>query len=724
MATLEERYSHLEKTIHGYNISADLAQIRAAYEYARDCHGPQMRKDGTPFITHPLNVAQIVAEMRLDTESIVAALLHDCIEDTEATYDDIAKRFGTTVADIVDGVTKLTRVHYNTMEEEQMENLRKMLFAMSRDIRVILIKIADRLHNMRTMEYQTPEKQRKKSLETMEIYAPIAHRLGVQKVRWELEDLSLKYLDPVSYEQITSNLAAHAAEYDAFMDHVQKEVEERLTEMGITAIVYGRVKHPYSIYRKMYTQNKAIDEVYDLFAFRVLVDTLADCYNVLGVIHDLYKPILGRFKDYIGTPKPNMYQSLHTTVIGDDGIPFEVQIRTHEMHAVAEYGVAAHWKYKQHISQSGGEGTYEWIRRLLENQEDADAEEFIHSLKVDMFADEVFVFTPRGAVINLPAGSTPIDFAYSIHSAIGNTMVGAKVNGKMVGFDYTLQNGDIVEINTSKSAHGPSRDWVKLARSSEARSKIRQWFKKERREENIANGRAMFESELRHVGVAIASVTAPAVLPNFLKRTSFGTLDDMYAAIGYGGYTAQKAVHRARDELAAQNRMTAEKAAVEEAKPKAAPVKQEKGIIVEGLDNCLVKFSKCCTPVPGDPIVGFITRGYGVSVHRQDCPNALPSRQKETAGRWLKVTWGSDTHETYATELEITAKDRDNLLMDISTVFSSTKTSIKGLNVKTTVDGFALFSVTAMVTDKTQLDTIMTKLHQISGVIKVARPAG
>ena len=533
MVTLEERFEHLEKTIRGYNISADLKLVEAAYSYAREHHGAQLRRDGTPYITHPIQVAQIVAEMRLDSESILAALLHDCIEDTDSTYEDIAKRFGVTVADIVDGVTKLTRVKYSTMEEEQMENLRKMLFAMSRDIRVILIKIADRLHNMRTMEYQTPAKQKKKAFETMEIYAPIAHRLGMQKIKWELEDLSLKYLDPVAYDDIAQKLEVAKSEHGQFMSAVTAAVNARMTEQGIpNATVYGRVKHPYSIYRKMYAQEKTMEEVYDLFAFRVLVDTVPDCYNVLGVIHDLYKPILGRFKDYIATPKPNMYQSLHTTVIGDEGIPFEVQIRTYDMHAIAEYGVAAHWKYKQGIKKQGGEGTYEWIRRLLENQEDADAEDFIHSLKVDMFSDEVFVFTPRGDVVNLPAGSTPIDFAYSIHSAIGNTMVGAKVNGRMVGFDYQLHNGDVVEINTSKAAHGPSRDWMSIPKSSEARSKIRQWFKRERREENIAQGRTSFESELKHAGLTIGQVTAADVLPSVLKRVGFQSLDELYAAIG------------------------------------------------------------------------------------------------------------------------------------------------------------------------------------------------
>ena len=741
MATVEERYEHLEKTIRGYNISADLSQIRAAYEYAREHHGNQLRRDGTPYITHPLQVAQIVAEMRLDSESIIAALLHDCIEDTDSTYDDIAKRFSPTIADIVDGVTKLTRVKYSTMEEEQMENLRKMLLAMSKDIRVILIKIADRLHNMRTMEYQTPEKQKKKAFETMEIYAPIAHRLGMQKVKWELEDLSLKYLDPVGYDDIVKKLDEASREHGAFMTTVQEQITQRLTEMGIqNTTVYGRVKHPYSIYRKMYTQDKTMDEVYDLFAFRVLVDTVADCYNVLGVVHDLYKPILGRFKDYIATPKPNMYQSLHTTVIGEAGIPFEVQIRTYDMHAIAEYGVAAHWKYKQGINKEGGEQTYEWIRRLLENQEDADAEDFIHSLKIDMFADEVFVFTPRGDVINLPAGATPIDFAYSIHSAVGNTMVGAKVNGRMVGFDYVLHNGDIVEINTSKSAHGPSRDWVKIAKSSEARSKIRQWFKKERKEENIAQGRASFESELKHAGLNMNQITPPDVLPAILKRVGFQSLDEMYAAIGYGGYTALKAVNRIRDELihmskaaavekaAAEAAAAAARAAKEASEAKAAMpkrVKSEKGIVVEGLSNCLVKFSKCCTPVPGDEIVGFITRGYGVSVHRKDCPNADPGRRSAgEEGRWIKVSWGEDINESYATSLEVVCKDRPNLLVDISTVLSTCKVNVSSLNVHSTADGFAIFYITINVSDAKQLEQVMRKLHQISSVMKVNRPAG
>ncbi len=548
--TIQEQYENLEKTVRGYNPAADFQHIRAAFEFAAEAHKDQKRKSGEPYIIHPLAVAQIVAEeLRLDSESIEAALLHDVIEDTAATHEQVSKLFSPTIADLVEGVSKLTRIQYATKEDEQMENLRKMLIAMSKDIRVILIKISDRLHNMRTMEYQSPAKQKQKSLETMEIYAPIAHRLGMQRIKWELEDLSLKYLDPIGYEEIVSKLEAKHQEYEDFMRRIQIQIDDRLKELDIDHIVYGRMKHPYSIYRKMFNQNKSLDEIFDLFAFRVIVNTVGDCYNVLGVIHDLYKPILGRFKDYIGTPKPNGYQSLHTTVIGADGLPFEVQIRTKEMHEIAEYGVAAHWKYKQNGQGAGTEGRYEWVRRLLENQEGADAEDYIHSLKIDMFSDEVFVFTPGGDVQNLPAGATPIDFAYAIHSAVGNRMVGAKVNGRIVTLDHVLKNGDIVEILTSKNAKGPSRDWMKIARSSEARSKIRQWFKKEKKEENIANGRAAFEAELKHCGISMKDVLSPEMLPVLLKRVSYGSLDDMYAAIGYGGFTAQKAVSRIQGEL-------------------------------------------------------------------------------------------------------------------------------------------------------------------------------
>ena len=734
-ADLEQRYRKLEDTVRHYNPSANFQQIRAAFEFAAKAHGAQMRKDGSPFITHPLAVAQIVAEeLHLDSESIEAALLHDTIEDTSATHEDISRLFSPTVADLVEGVSKLTRVHYTSKEEEQMENLRKMLMAMSKDIRVILIKISDRLHNMRTMEYQTPEKQKQKSFETMEIYAPIAHRLGMQKMKWELEDLSLKYLDPISYREIVEALNEKAAQYDGFMSSIHDQITRRLREAHIDGYVYGRMNHPYSIYRKMYTQNKSLDDVYDLFAFRVIVDTVSDCYNVLGIIHDLYKPILGRFKDYIGTPKPNMYQSLHTTVVGQNGIPFEVQIRTREMHEVAEYGIAAHWKYKQNGQGAGDEGRYEWVRRLLENQEGADAEDFIHSLKVDMFADEVFVFTPRGDVINLPAGATPIDFAYNIHSAVGNHMVGAKVNGRLVPFDTRLKNGDIVEVVTSQSAHGPSRDWVKIARSSNARSKIRQWFKQERRDENIVNGRASFESELKRCGVTLKELTAEENLPVILKKLSFKSLDDMYAAIGYGGVTSLKLIGRLREDIQRilhQHQAERQAEVPVEGQPEvtrpAVPVREhsEQGIVVEGLSNCLVKFSKCCSPVPGDEIVGFITRGYGVSVHRKDCPNADPARRPpEEAGRWIKVSWGGKTRESYRTNLQVVSKDRPNLLVDISTILSAAKVHVSSLNARSTADGFALISLAVDVSDSQQLQAVMRRLEQISGVMRVTRPAG
>jgi guanosine-3',5'-bis(diphosphate) 3'-pyrophosphohydrolase len=736
--TIDEQFEKLENTVREYNPGADFKRIRESYEFAKQHHGEQRRKSGELYITHPLAVAQIVAEeLHLDSESIEAALLHDVIEDTDATYDDVAKLTSPTVADLVEGVSKLTRIQYATKEDEQMENLRKMLIAMSKDIRVILIKISDRLHNMRTMEYQTPAKQKQKSLETMEIYAPIAHRLGMQRMKWELEDLSLKYLDPIGYDEIVSKLDAKRPEYDALMSRTQAQIDQRLNEMGIKHIVYGRMKHPYSIYRKMFSQNKSLDEIFDLFAFRVVVDTVSDCYNVLGVIHDLYKPILGRFKDYIGTPKPNGYQSLHTTVMGNEGIPFEVQIRTTEMHEIAEYGVAAHWKYKQNGQGAGTEGKYEWVRRLLENQEGADAEEFIHSLKVDMFSDEVFVFTPNGDVQNLPAGATPIDFAYAIHSAVGNRMIGAKVNNRIVTLDHVLKNGDIVEILTSKNAKGPSRDWMKIAKSNEARSKIRQWFKKEKRDENIANGRSAFDAELRHCGIAMKDVLDPEFLPVLLKKVAYPTLDDLYAAIGYGGFTAQKAVSRIQGELQRrqqqrqQEQMLAEAVAEPKEDPKPADtpkqpkaVKSEQGIIVEGLDNCLVKFSKCCTPVPGDDIVGFITRGYGVSVHRADCPNASEEKRKEQPGRWIHVSWGTDTNDSYPTTIEAVCKDRLNLLLDISSALSTTKTFVLGLNTRSTEDGFAIIRIEIQIKDGAQLSTLMNKLHQISGVLQVNRPVG
>ena len=734
-----ESYHALEDKVKAYNHNLDTKRLFAAFQFADNAHSGQLRKDSSPYITHPLAVAEIVAELELDTDSIIAALLHDCIEDTGATHEDIAKLFGAPVADLVEGVTKLTRVQYTSKEEEQMENLRKMLMAMAKDIRVILIKICDRLHNMRTMEYQTPRKQREKALETMEIYAPIAHRLGMQKIKWELEDLSLQYLDPVGYQEIADELLRRSSAHEEFMASIQRKITGRLADEGIHATVYGRVKHIYSIYRKMFAQNKTLDEIFDLYAFRVIVDDTTECYNVLGCIHDLFKPVLGRFKDYIGTPKPNGYQSLHTTVIGREGIPFEVQIRTWEMHHTAEYGIAAHWKYKQGMANDklGTEEAFEWVRKLLESQQDTEAEEYVRTLKVDLFADEVFVFTPRGDVVNLPAGATPIDFAYNIHSAVGNAMTACKVNGRIVTFDYQLQSGDIVEVITSKSAHGPSRDWMKICKSNEARNKIRQWFKKERREENIVTGRSMFESALKQTGIPLAAITSEEMLPHILKKVGAGSLDDLYAAIGYGGMTAQKAVNRIRDELRQQARDKNEKANAERLAAQAgspqlsAPAKlipgarrSESGIIVEGLDNCLVKFAKCCAPVPGDPVVGFITRGFGVSVHRQDCPNASPEKQQEEPGRWVKVAWGESELPGYQTSLELSAKDREGLALDITMALTTAKVKVHNFSVRSLPDGYARGFIVLEVKDRNELTSVTNKLSQISGVYQVKRASG
>jgi guanosine-3',5'-bis(diphosphate) 3'-pyrophosphohydrolase len=728
MNSIETQYKTLVDTLKKTNYtdySYNFDRIREAFDYARAAHGEQRRKDGSPFITHPLAAAIIVAEMGLDEESVIAALLHDCIEDTCVSYEDIVKRFGMEIADIVEGVTKLTRVIYTSKEDEQMENMRKMLLAMAKDIRVILIKIADRLHNMRTMAYQSEQKQREKALETMEIYAPLAHRLGMQKIKWELEDLSLIYLDPVGYREIEQGLEQRGTAYKKFFESTQERISQHLKEAGIECSVYGRIKHMYSIYRKMYGQNKQFSEVLDLYAFRVIVNSIADCYNVLGHIHDMYRPIPGHFKDYIGTPKPNMYQSLHTTVIGSEGIPFEVQIRTWEMHHTAEYGIAAHWKYKEGIAgKQAGEEKFAWIRQLLESQQDTDAQDFFHTLKSDMFTDEVFVFTPQGDVINLPAKATPIDFAYNIHSAVGNRMTGAKVNGRIVPFNYILQNGDIVEILTSKSSHGPSRDWLNIVVSSEARNKIRQWIKKEKREENIAHGRVAFESELRRAGLSMVEITQDEVLPAILKKVSFQSLDDMFASIGYGGISAQKSVNRIKDEL-----RRLEKAGVAKKKEELSwgnqPIKPPKaihGVVVEGVDNCLIKFARCCTPVPGDTIVGFITRGYGVSVHRTDCSNYLNSvNDSENADRWIPVYWADTGSEIYQTALNITAESRTGLIMDISTLLNSLKINIYSMAAREMGGGLASFHMVLDIKDKDSLSIAMSRLSSIKGIKQVQR---
>lgn len=718
----EQSYGWLIDSIKKYTQIQDLSQIRKAYDFAFEAHKNQVRKDGTMYITHPLKAAEIVAEMGLDEESIIAAILHDTIEDTDVTHDDIAKNFGESVADIVEGVTKLTRVVYISKEDEQMENLRKMFLAMAKDIRVIMIKIADRLHNMRTMTYQSSAKQREKALETMEIYAPIAHRLGMSKAKLELEDRSLFYLDPVGYQEIVDGINERGGKYENFMQNTENAIKKRMEAAGIECTVQSRIKDVYSIYRKMYTQNKQLSEIMDLYAFRVIVNDISECYNVLGCIHDLYRPIPGRFKDYIGTPKPNMYQSLHTTVIGSEGIPFEVQIRTWDMHRTAEYGIAAHWKYKEGINGKSDEEKFAWIRNLLESQQESDSQDFLSSLKVDLFADEVFVFTPHGDVKNLPAGATPIDFAYSIHSAIGNSMTCAKVNGRIVPFSHQLQSGDIVEVITSSTAKGPSRDWLNVVKSSEARNKIRAWFKKERREENIVNGKSAFESEMRRLGIPMTVLNDDSVVSVILKKFSCATLDDLYAAIGYGGLSAQKTVNRIRDEIRLIEKTAKEQGRELEWIPNEKHAKPVHGIIVEGIDNCLVKFSHCCMPVPGDEVVGFITRGYGVSIHRTDCKNYQTSVIKEDAqNRWINVAWAKETEERYQTGIAITANDRDGLVMDIAAVFTSMKIKMDMLTARDMGGGSATVYVTIEVKNREELANAMNKMMNVRSVREVKR---
>ena len=726
MDYVDERYRRLEAAILDSNPGINPERIRAAYEYARKAHSAQLRKDGSEFVTHPLAAAEIVVEIGLDEDSLCAALLHDCIEDTNATREEIEKLFGQDVAEIVEGVTKLSRVPYSNKEEVQMDNLRKMLIAMAKDIRVILIKIADRLHNMRTMEYQTPEKQREKALETMEMYAPIAHRLGMQKIKWELEDLSIRYLDPIGCTEIEEGLKLRRVEDEDFFNRVQTRITQRLGEHNIECTVNGRIKHMYSIYRKMYSENKVLSEVLDLYAFRVIVNDIADCYNVLGYIHEMYRPIPGCFKDYIGTPKPNMYQSLHTNVIGSEGVPFEVQIRTWAMHQTAEYGIAAHWKYKEGIGgKVADEEKFAWVRRLLESQQDSDAQDFLQALKVDMFADEVFVFTPSGDVVNLPAGSTPIDFAYSIHSEVGNKMTGALVNGRMVPYTHILHNGDIVRILTSNSAKGPSRDWLEIIRSPEARNKIRQWFKREKREENVIHGKMSFEAELRHANLHMTDIVREDVLPKVIERISFNTLDELYAAIGYGGISAHKVVNRIREEVRA---VLKTKKKEEQQRPEKAPevlVKPVYGVVVEGLDNCLVKFARCCAPVPGDPIVGFITRGFGVSVHRQDCENYIRSEKNTAdAGRWVKVSWADTEDRTYSTGIVITARDRTGIVVDVATILNALHVKITSFTAKEAGGGNGSVSIVVDVKNRDELISAMARLMSVSGVTDVRRSDG
>ena len=729
-APMKNRIDFLIERVQKQNPSANVKKIRAAYECAAKAHEGQKRRNGEPYIIHPVAVAEIIVEMGLDTDSICAGLLHDCIEDTDFGYREIENKFGTSVAELVDGVTRLGMLRYSK-EQEQFEDLRKMFMAMAKDIRVILIKLADRLHNARTFQYLPERKQRDKALETMEIYAPIAHRLGMSRIKWELEDLCLRILDPIGYQEIVDGLEQQSERYEDFLDHIKKGISAKLDEAGIKHSISARVKHIYSIYRKMYSQHKTMNEIYDICAVRVIVDTVADCYNVLGYVHDLYKPIPGRFKDYISTPKPNGYQSLHTTVIGRDGIPFEIQIRTEEMHKMAEYGVAAHWKYKQGLDKVGNEEAFSWIRQLLEAQQDTEAEDFIKAIKVDLFADEVFVFTPKGDVVNMPAGATPIDLAYAIHSAVGNRMTGAKVNGRIAPIDSQLKNGDIVEILTSKEAHGPSRDWLKIVKTTEARNKIKQWFKKECREENIVKGKEDLDRELRANLLYNGFYENEEVIQNTLNKFSYQNIDEMYAALGYGGITLTKVLNKVKDEVGRMRRAAerTEKAEQLIAQPPQPPKKtkhSESGVIVEGIDNCLIKFARCCTPIPGDDIIGFITRGYGVSIHRRDCVNVRINEEDKDRSRWVNCWWDEDLLERnnkFSTALQISTRSRTGILADIAVLLAQAKVNVRDLNARDLEDGFSVINAVIDVTGVRQLKHIMTRIKGTKGVMDVSRIA-
>lgn len=701
-------------------------KIRAAYECANRAHEGQKRKNGEPYIIHPVSVAEIIVEMGLDTDSICAGLLHDCIEDTEFDYKAIENKFGTSVAELVDGVTRLGMLRYSK-EQEQMEDLRKMFMAMAKDIRVILIKLADRLHNARTFQFLPERKQRDKALETMEIYAPIAHRLGMSRIKWELEDLSLKCLDPIGYQEIVEGLEKQSSRHEEFLNHIKDNISEKLDEAGIQHTISARVKHIYSIYRKMYAQHKTINEIYDICAVRVIVDSVTDCYNVLGYVHDLYKPIPGRFKDYISTPKPNGYQSLHTTVIGREGIPFEIQIRTEEMHKMAEYGVAAHWKYKQGLDKAGNEQAFAWIRQLLEAQQDTEAEDFIKAIKVDLFADEVFVFTPKGDVVNMPAGATPIDLAYAIHSAVGNRMVGAKINGRIAPIDTQLKNGDIVEILTSKETHGPSRDWVKIVKTTEARNKIKQWFKKECREENIVQGRAELDRELRANLLFNGFYDSEEVQKNALDKFSFSSLDELYASIGYGGITVTKVLNKIKDDVHKLRRAHEKVQHILQPQPAKKTAKSQSGVIVEGIDNCLVKFARCCTPIPGDDIIGFVTRGYGVSIHRKDCVNVRNSGAKDEENRWINVWWDEEVLDhkmnRFSTGLQISTRNRIGVLSDVAMLLAQSHVNVHELSARDLNDGFGVINAMIDVSGISQLDNIINRIRNTKGVLDVTRTA-
>lgn len=728
MNGFEELMAALKESNRPY----DFDMITQAYEYADKAHEGQMRQSGEPYITHPISVAHILVELGMDTETICAGLLHDVVEDTASTLDEIKKMFGADVALMVDGVTKLTKLSYSSKEQRQAENVRKMLLAMAKDVRVIIVKLADRLHNMRTGEYWKEYKRREKALETMEVYAPLADRLGIRSIKEELEDISLRFLDPIAYEEIERMLKLKKEERERFLDAIQEKIRERLNKEGMKFFLQSRVKSIYGIYRKVYMQGRNFDEIYDVYAVRVIVDTSYECYSVLGIMHDEFTPIPKRFKDYISTPKANMYQSLHTTVLDKEGgIPFEIQIRTWEMHYTAEYGIAAHWKYKAGIEKKDKlEERLAWVRQLLEVQQDSgDAQDIVRSIKSDIAPEECFVFTPKGDVINLPTGSTVIDFAYAIHSEVGNRMTGAKVDGRIVPLDFKLETGMIVEIITSKGpGNGPSRDWLKIVKTSEARTKIRAWFKKERREENIITGKEELEREFKRNLINVPENELEDFVLNLAKRQHINTLEDFYAAIGYGGVLLSRLMPRVKEEFRKTYRSAAEeekKAALLPQQTAAAgkkPGKPTSGVIVEGLDSCLVKFAKCCNPLPGDPIVGFITRGYGVSIHKQDCVNVLNS-PAENEGRWVRAEWASNvTSEKFKSTIDITSQPRDTLLADVTILLSNMHIPMHALVAKESKDhSVILIQVTVEVNGVDQLSYLLNSLRAIKGVEDVRR---
>ncbi len=701
----------------------DTDKINRAYILADNAHEGQMRSSGEKYITHPLSVASILLDYHMDTDTVCAALMHDVVEDTDTSLDEIRKQFGEDVALMVDGVTKIGQVPLNTKKEEQQaENIRKILMAMSKDIRVIIIKLADRLHNMRTLYARPPEKQRKTSLETMNIYAPIAHRLGMSDVKEEMESIAIRYLDPYGCKEIERLLDVHKEERDTFIDHISERIRSRITDIKPEPIIEGRVKSIFSIYKKMYLKNKPFDEIYDIYAVRIIVHSVIECYNVLGVIHDLFSPMPYRFKDYIATPKPNRYQSLHTTVIGKEGIPFEVQIRTVEMHNTAQYGIAAHWKYKAGLKGSvAGEQRFDWIRQLLERQQEADdVEQITDAIKTDLSQDEVYVFSPKGDVFALPNGANVIDFAYAIHTEVGNKMTGAKVGGRMVTFDYQVKTGDIIEIFTSGSPnYGPNRNWLEIAKTTEAKAKIRSWFKKERRDENIACGREELEREFKRNSIQIT----PELLEDAARRARIGSVDDLYAAIGYGGVSMSKIIQRIKESQARAQKEQAQTTPTSDEISEATNSRsRQKGVIVEGVDNCLVKFAQCCTPLPGDPIIGFVTRGFGVSIHKQDCVNVINNMDsEENRARWIKASWAGVENETYRATVDIIAEQKSSVIADITSAIAINHISMHELNMHRLKNGNTNILMTIEIAGVEQLANLILRLKKIPGVISVER---